>query len=458
MLAMGAIWTRIWGKPSTKDVLERISVQLSDIEDFKRDTQAWHKKVIGYLLLYFSSLYFLAAAVVYFRFFHDPEWRHWSDQLKLFAPFLVAPLILWVVKRTMTWWYRRKLRKNEEKLDRLRDQKSKLLEEVMEKETYKVAKEILDKYGSGIEQLRPKTSALTSAKLSSQASSSTSAGVSADIRRRSTPAAAVATPQQPKRDDPNSSIRQQMALTSSPRPALDSRPSASGAADRSMVAMSPAAGGRGMMGASQFGNGGGGMQGGGRRAPGPPLPRPVLPRERGYMDKVVEYLVGDGPSNRFALICKQCQSHNGMALREEFEYIAYRCCYCFYWNPARKQRPTAPRLPSMAAGGGAGLPGAAASAATASTASSTESTDDDESTEKPTSSLLPPPSSLPQPAQEPSKPTLDGANEKTQPETRDDASNTISDSATESTADSEDNEIEITSQAKDNDGHKNDDD
>jgi len=34
-----------------------------------------------------------------------------------------------------------------------------------------------------------------------------------------------------------------------------------------------------------------------------------------------------------------------MALREEFEYIAYRCCYCFYWNPARKQRPVAPRLP-----------------------------------------------------------------------------------------------------------------
>ena len=55
--------------------------------------------------------------------------------------------------------------------------------------------------------------------------------------------------------------------------------------------------------------------------PGPPLPRPVLPRERGYMDRVVEYLVGDGPHNRYALICRQCQSHNGMALKEEFEYI-----------------------------------------------------------------------------------------------------------------------------------------
>ena len=61
-----------------------------------------------------------------------------------------------------------------------------------------------------------------------------------------------------------------------------------------------------------------------RTAPGPPLPRPMLPRERGYLDKFVEFLVGDGPSNRYALICRQCESHNGMALREEFEYVAYR--------------------------------------------------------------------------------------------------------------------------------------
>jgi len=67
-----------------------------------------------------------------------------------------------------------------------------------------------------------------------------------------------------------------------------------------------------------------------------------------YLDKFVKYLVGDGPANRFALICRQCQSHNGMALREEFEYVAYRCCYCYYWNPARKQRPVAPRLPDAA--------------------------------------------------------------------------------------------------------------
>lgn len=352
MYAMGAIWTRIWGKPSTKDVLDKITAQLGDIEEFKRDTQAWHKKLIGYLLLYFSSLYFLAAAVVYFKFYHDPEWRHWSDQLKLFAPFLVAPLILWLVKRGLTWWYHRKLRKNEEKLDKLREEKTKILEEVMEKETYKVAKEILDKYGTKEEQLKAKVAPAAAIKALPSPSGS-------DVRRRNV----TSSHQRPDSADLNASSKQQQqqqVALSSPAP-ISRQQQGGSAADMSLLG-SPS---RQMT--------MGGPLGGRRPPPGPPLPRPVLPRERGYMDKVVEYLVGDGPSNRFALICKQCQSHNGMALREEFEYIAFRCCYCFYWNPARKQRPTAPRLPA-----GPPMPAAAMPAAAA--GSSTESTDDESTT------------------------------------------------------------------------------
>lgn len=54
---------------------------------------------------------------------------------------------------------------------------------------------------------------------------------------------------------------------------------------------------------------------------GSPLPRPVLPQQRTVIDRLVDYLVGDGPANRYALICRQCESHNGMALKEEFEYF-----------------------------------------------------------------------------------------------------------------------------------------
>lgn len=33
-----------------------------------------------------------------------------------------------------------------------------------------------------------------------------------------------------------------------------------------------------------------------------------------------------------------------MAVREEFDYISFRCCYCYHFNPARKKRPIAPKL------------------------------------------------------------------------------------------------------------------
>ena len=41
-----------------------------------------------------------------------------------------------------------------------------------------------------------------------------------------------------------------------------------------------------------------------------------------FLWQFVDYLVGDGPSNRYALICKACHSHNGMALKEDFEYTS----------------------------------------------------------------------------------------------------------------------------------------
>ncbi len=114
-------------------------------------------------------------------------------------------------------------------------------------------------------------------------------------------------------------------------------------------------------------------------APGPPTPCPILPRDRSNVDKVsilpyvsdhykcrththtgcthththlpgaqmVEYLVGDGPNNRYALICSKCKSHNGMALRDEFEYLTFRCAYCYDFNEARKKRPTLERPPSI---------------------------------------------------------------------------------------------------------------
>jgi len=336
---MGWILSKFRRKKSTLEELEKIETELTSLGKLKTETLVWQKKVLGHLVTYSILAYLIAALIVYFRLL--PSARDRKDQLILLLPFLVTPLLIYILRRVLTWWYHRKVAKGDSKLAALREKKAKILDEVMEKETYKVAKLILDKFAPsrlvtpprplGQPSLRPGT-----------------AGT--DLRRRPG-AAPLATPQV---------LNSSAPALSSATPTPSSRPGGligqSGGIPGG-VQGAGAAGGQGGRGSGPaIGRGGGppgppavlGPAGGRGGAPGPPLPRPVLPRERGYLDKFVEYLVGDGPANRFALICRQCQSHNGMALREEFEYVAYRCCYCYYWNPARKQRPVAPRLPDAA--------------------------------------------------------------------------------------------------------------
>lgn len=52
------------------------------------------------------------------------------------------------MKKVLTWYYNRKLIKNEKKLVKLKEDKTKILDQVMESETYKVAKKILEKFGN----------------------------------------------------------------------------------------------------------------------------------------------------------------------------------------------------------------------------------------------------------------------------------------------------------------------
>ena len=39
------------------------------------------------------------------------------------------------------------------------------------------------------------------------------------------------------------------------------------------------------------------------------------------MDKLLDFFVGDSPSKSFALICKKCKAHNGLAPIEEMDSI-----------------------------------------------------------------------------------------------------------------------------------------
>uniref|UniRef100_A0A669CA48 Endoplasmic reticulum junction formation protein lunapark n=1 Tax=Oreochromis niloticus TaxID=8128 RepID=A0A669CA48_ORENI len=297
------------------------------LEEYSEKNQRQLKIWVGRLLLYSSLLYLITCVVVYFWYL--PE--QLMGRLILSLPFLIVPLLVWLLRKLLIKIFSRRTEKNNEKLEDLKAQKRKILEEVMETETYKNAKMILERFDPDCKK---------------------------NIELESTPVAPQITPK------PGQELRHRNVIPKTPpvvvnpaseaaaRPPLASRPTYPGRSSHSAPggpperSLSAIAAQQSLM--RKPVTPGTPVPGVGMHPPGPPLARPVIPRERGALDRVIEYLVGDGPQNRYALICQQCLSHNGMALKEEFEYIAFRCAYCYFLNPARKTRPQAPKLTEVA--------------------------------------------------------------------------------------------------------------
>lgn len=212
------------------------------------------------------------------------------------------------MKRLLQFYYRWVLDSKDDKLRKLKKQKQKILEKVQETETFKDAKEILEKYDpKALQDISRRNSTESTTTMTPQLTDS-------QLRYRRTPITSLSTLSTPINRTPMapgfSGLRIGINQNISARPSLPM--------PFPRLPMMP-----------------------------PQTPKPILPQNRGVVEKLVDYVVGDGPSNRYALICAKCHGHNGMALKEEFEFITFKCCYCFYINPARKARPFAPRLPSQ---------------------------------------------------------------------------------------------------------------
>ncbi|XP_047952570.1 uncharacterized protein At2g24330-like isoform X1 [Salvia hispanica] len=61
----------------------------------------------------------------------------------------------------------------------------------------------------------------------------------------------------------------------------------------------------------------------------------------GWIARVAALLVGEDPTQSYALICGNCHMHNGLARKEEFPYITYYCPHC---NALNRQKQTDDRL------------------------------------------------------------------------------------------------------------------
>uniref|UniRef100_H3ASP6 Endoplasmic reticulum junction formation protein lunapark n=1 Tax=Latimeria chalumnae TaxID=7897 RepID=H3ASP6_LATCH len=314
-------------KPSTVEILESIEKEIHTLEEFREKNQRRQKLWIGRLLLGSSVLYVLTCIVVYFWYLPNDL----VAKLIMALLFFAIPGLVWSSSSLQLIFQPGETSANQnEVLEDLKAQKKSILEEVMEKETYKTAKLILERFdpdskkAKDFEQMPASGMPMTP-----------KPGQELRHRNLAQRSQASSTPVTQSQGVPRGS-------TSSP--GLQQSISAPGGPPEKTVlstTVQPNVLSRHPMSPSTL------MPGIGLHPPGPPLARPILPRERGAVDRIIEYLVGDGPQNRYALVCQQCFSHNGMALKEEFEYIAFRCAYCFFLNPARKTRPQAPRLPEF---------------------------------------------------------------------------------------------------------------
>lgn len=296
---MGVILTRFRKKRTTLEVLQELDDRIQDIKHRRVTAEQRKRVVVGRLMLYSAGLYVLAALWFYFRSFPSTL----RDQAFHILPLCVFPIVVVVVRWAVALYFRRKIVRSELELKQKENLKRDILEEVMNKETYKSAKEILERFAPAEMKTQIAAPGPTHP---GKISPSPHQGM--ELRRRP-----IAPPPAPPTSSPPKRPPSLLRSSSPPSPPPQGQPPER----RLMVGGT----GRGL-----------------------PLPRPIYPRERSVVDKLVDFLIADGPTNRFALICKECSSHNGMALKEEFEYLTFRCCYCFAMNPARKQRPQAPKI------------------------------------------------------------------------------------------------------------------
>lgn len=269
---MGLLISRFRKKKSKEEQLEDLTQKIQEIEEFQESEEDKLRLRVRQLVIY-SAIIYVFILCIYFIL--DPE----SGKKYLLLTIILLPIVIFLFRKLIIVYYQRKIVRNKMKIEVYKKEKKKILDDVMETETYKVAKRILEKYdiqhnskkftpprvSTPIPIPKPTPGAVTPYQ---------SSLINTDLRRRAT------------RD---TFFNQNNQLVSA------------------------------------------------QKAP-PTLVRPIVTQNKGVFDRILQKVVGDGPNERYALICKRCGSHNGMALEEEFEFLSYRCAFCSYFNPARKQR------------------------------------------------------------------------------------------------------------------------
>ncbi|EDW89370.1 endoplasmic reticulum junction formation protein lunapark [Drosophila yakuba] len=307
---MGFVLSKLRKEKSTEAVLEGLQTQIQALEKYVINTEEQKRRFVTNFVGFTIGAYIVGFGLWWY-FYFPPTMQECFMYL---VPLLLFPIVIIFLRRLFTWYFQRKLNKNGDKLTRLKEDKRKILEQVMDKETYKVAVNLLERFGDK-KQLRisgvqtgstPNRSQIERSPLPVAVAARTSAA-GGQQQRSLAPYTSV---YRNNNNNQSSSLNSSVISTQSVAPMTSASPQV-----RAVQELR-------------------------RRSPFPI----VDDRSRSALDRIVDFIVGDSPKDRFGMICKACHAHNGMLPKEEYEYTTFRCAFCNVLNPARKKRPVAPRL------------------------------------------------------------------------------------------------------------------
>ncbi|ORX93297.1 hypothetical protein K493DRAFT_408460 [Basidiobolus meristosporus CBS 931.73] len=281
-----------------EDKIQKVEVRLSDIKVRER-------KFVLLFLIYSLFAYGLYLAT-YFVYLRDAQDALYIWLWKL-LPAFVIPFSIYYISRGVSYWYNRKRLNEENQLENLRVKQRQKVEELKKKTAYYSTKTLLDRYDTPVK-------AKPGAKMPGPKSNTPQNNNRPQTRGNPTaPNSAPVNPNLRPKNQPNSLNGISSASTPAPQ-----NPYTNGI---KLPGTTPYHAPR--IGASNGIN----------------SHHAFNTQRNSWYDRIIDVIVGEeGPNSKYALICKNCFAHNGLALPSEINEIQYHCPKCNFLNASRHPR------------------------------------------------------------------------------------------------------------------------
>ena len=245
----------------------------------------------------------------------DSRLDGWVHVLVHTSPVFLAPLVIYMSRSLLDFYYRRSIQYHEQELEAVKKQQKQKVEEMKQKMKYYVAKNLIERYESSSPR-KPQTPTRKPSIRNTYGGrnvQSMDAGRSGAID--SMPALNSIpddkSPLQQLQEPPmNSQMNPNIPIHNPQIPH-----------DHSQLPQHPYQ--------QQI------------APPPPPMFQQTdfQPYQRTWIDRILDVIIGEeSPSSKYALVCQQCFAHNGLASALEFEHVQYKCPKCGFFNTKRQLR------------------------------------------------------------------------------------------------------------------------